>query len=267
MPAVGATTFWMNSPAGGRASAPAPRAAAGCRTAALPAATCWPATGSRADCCCWRVPSCSAGLLQSSAALRIAALPTLALWTAAGCWCAQMQPPVPTQPALQHYADGLSRNVRGRVVRVRNLPELQQETESPQNRCVRGRWSPARGSRCDHPAPVHRPQSRCRGGHDAGRRLDAAGQRRRAHHTQRASLRRFAVAICWSCRCVCAHRMSIAIPGAWSYADELLSEGIGVLSSGAQRPMHRSLSQHRSRLALPPLRRAELGRRTATGLR
>jgi len=54
--------------------------------------------------------------------LRLALLPILALWAVAGCWCAQMQPwPVP-QTALIQYADGLSRTVRGRVVRVRMLP-------------------------------------------------------------------------------------------------------------------------------------------------
>ncbi len=54
--------------------------------------------------------------------LRLAALPTLALWAVAGCWCAQMQPSPAPQTALLQYADGLSRTVRGRVVRVHTLP-------------------------------------------------------------------------------------------------------------------------------------------------
>ncbi|MEO7029089.1 MAG: DNA internalization-related competence protein ComEC/Rec2 [Acidobacteriaceae bacterium] len=54
--------------------------------------------------------------------LRLAALPTLALWAVAGCWCAQMQSSPAPQTALLKYADGLSRTVRGRVVRVRMLP-------------------------------------------------------------------------------------------------------------------------------------------------
>jgi competence protein ComEC len=53
---------------------------------------------------------------------RLAALPILALWAVAGCWCAQMQPWPAPQTALIQNADGLSRIVRGRVVRVRILP-------------------------------------------------------------------------------------------------------------------------------------------------
>src|SRR5665213_3525867 len=53
---------------------------------------------------------------------RIAPLPILALWAVAGCWCAQMQPWPAPQTALLQNADGLSRTVRGRVVRVRPLP-------------------------------------------------------------------------------------------------------------------------------------------------
>jgi len=53
---------------------------------------------------------------------RVAPLPILAFWAVAGCWCAQMQPWPAPQTALLQNADGLSRMVRGRVVRVRMLP-------------------------------------------------------------------------------------------------------------------------------------------------
>jgi competence protein ComEC len=53
---------------------------------------------------------------------RVVLVPALAMWFAAGCWCAQMQPPLTEHRALQAYADGLNRIVRGRVVRVRLLP-------------------------------------------------------------------------------------------------------------------------------------------------
>jgi competence protein ComEC len=57
--------------------------------------------------------------------LRVAVLPVAAVWMVAGMWCAEVQPvPIP-QTALQSYADGLSRQVRGRVVRVRELPPRQ----------------------------------------------------------------------------------------------------------------------------------------------
>jgi competence protein ComEC len=63
---------------------------------------------------------------------RIAIVPLLALWTALGCWCAHMQPPVPHQDALTTFADGLSRSVRGRVVRVQTLPALPTSKADPQ---------------------------------------------------------------------------------------------------------------------------------------
>ncbi|MEO6909428.1 MAG: ComEC/Rec2 family competence protein [Edaphobacter sp.] len=54
--------------------------------------------------------------------LRSTVLPVAVVWMVVGMWCAEVQPfPLP-QTALQSYADGLSRQVRGRVVRVRELP-------------------------------------------------------------------------------------------------------------------------------------------------
>jgi competence protein ComEC len=62
---------------------------------------------------------------------RIALLPILAAWTAIGCWSAQLEPPIPAQPALIHFADGLSRTVRGRIVRIRNLDTQPHDLASP----------------------------------------------------------------------------------------------------------------------------------------
>ena len=65
-------------------------------------------------------------LLLSLVAVRkapgVAAVPILALWAVAGCWCGQMQPSADPQKQLLQYADGLNRTVRGRVVRMRTLP-------------------------------------------------------------------------------------------------------------------------------------------------
>jgi hypothetical protein len=61
--------------------------------------------------------------------LRTAILPLAAVWMVVGMWCAEMQPsPVP-QTSLQSYADGLSRQVRGRVIRVRELPPRQKAAD------------------------------------------------------------------------------------------------------------------------------------------
>jgi len=54
--------------------------------------------------------------------LRVATLPLFALWIAAGLWDAQIEPAPSPQTALLAYADGLSRTVRARVVRIRELP-------------------------------------------------------------------------------------------------------------------------------------------------
>ena len=62
--------------------------------------------------------------------LRIAIVPLAAVWIAIVCWCAHIQPTPPTQQALARYADGLSRQVRGRIVRVRELPPQQGNSDT-----------------------------------------------------------------------------------------------------------------------------------------
>ena len=61
--------------------------------------------------------------------LRIAVAPVAALWIAVGFWCWQLRPVPSSQANLQQYADGLSRQVRGRVVRVRELPARTQAAD------------------------------------------------------------------------------------------------------------------------------------------
>ncbi len=60
---------------------------------------------------------------------RIMVAAALAFWIVVGCWCAEIEPSVPTHPELQSYADGLSRNVRGRITRVRLLPAQPSDTD------------------------------------------------------------------------------------------------------------------------------------------
>lgn len=54
--------------------------------------------------------------------LRLAWVPVAAVWVVVGWWCAEVRPVAPTQGVLAGYADGLSRRVQGRVMRVRMLP-------------------------------------------------------------------------------------------------------------------------------------------------
>ena len=61
-------------------------------------------------------------LLALRRTLRLALLPLAALWIAAGLWAAQLQPGTPPETPLLAYADGLSRTVQARIVRIRTLP-------------------------------------------------------------------------------------------------------------------------------------------------
>jgi competence protein ComEC len=61
-------------------------------------------------------------LLALRRAFRLAVPAVLALWIAAGLWSAQIEPSPSPQTALHAYADGLSRTVQARVVRIRTLP-------------------------------------------------------------------------------------------------------------------------------------------------
>ena len=67
--------------------------------------------------------ACAAlALIALRRTLRLAVPAVLALWIAAGLWSAQLQPVPAPQTALLAYADGLSRTVQGRVLRIRTLP-------------------------------------------------------------------------------------------------------------------------------------------------
>ena len=54
-------------------------------------------------------------------------VPLAGLWVVMGLGCAEMQPGAATQAELRGFADGLSRMVRGRVMRVRVLPPQARE--------------------------------------------------------------------------------------------------------------------------------------------
>ena len=72
-------------------------------------------------------------LLSLRRSLRFAVLPVAALWIAAGLWAAQIQPAPSPQTALLAYADGLSRTVQGRIVRIRTLPSRANSSGSLDN--------------------------------------------------------------------------------------------------------------------------------------
>lgn len=55
---------------------------------------------------------------------RIVLVPVGAVWIAVGMWSAEVRPVPDQQRALLRYADGLSRRIHGRVIRVRELPPI-----------------------------------------------------------------------------------------------------------------------------------------------
>jgi competence protein ComEC len=231
MPAVGAATFWFNSPA-----AVEPLRLR--RVPLLAAAVCFACGVVLAR--HWQPPLLLvlANVILLVLALyslrskpHVAVFPVLALWTAAGCWCAQMQPPIPTQQALQSYADGLSRTVRGRVVRVRSLQELQPDLESPHT--SPHPWALEPGAWENDASTPHQsvdldvesvedmtPYLDWMQPLSGGARVTLTGEPLSLH---------------------CGDIIEVPLrlrtpdryrdPGAFSYADELLKEGIGVSSS------------------------------------
>ncbi len=122
MRSVGASTHWMNSPALAeplRLRRVPLLVAALSFAAGILIAQHWQPPAFLAACAALLLLLCLVALRST---LRLALVPTAALWVAIGCWSAQIQPPVPQQTALRAHADGLSRSLRGTVVRVRALP-------------------------------------------------------------------------------------------------------------------------------------------------
>ena len=131
MPAVGAATFWMNGsppvePLRARRT-PLLLAAIGFALGILAARQ-------------WHPPltlAIGVALLFVCAALCVRQAPrpgwlaAFAVWVGVGCWCAQVQRPVPQQKELASYADGLSRTVRGRVVGVSSMRGATVNTAAP----------------------------------------------------------------------------------------------------------------------------------------
>jgi competence protein ComEC len=231
MPAVGATTFWMNSP-------PAVDPLRLRRVPLLATALCF--AGGDVLARHWHptmllvlanVMLLALTVFSLRVAPRVAVFPVLALWAAAGCWCAQMQPPVPTQQSLQHYADGLSRTVRGRVVRVRSLQELRPDLESPQN--SQHPWALEPGAwENDAATPRQSVDLDIESVEDMTPYLDwmqplSGGARVTLSGEPRALRCGDIVEVPLRLRTPDRYRD----PGAWSYADELLTEGIGVFAS------------------------------------
>jgi len=164
-------------------------------------------------------------------AQRIAIIPVAALWVVVGCWCAQIQPPVLPQYQLAQYADGLSRTVRGRVVRVRKLRPLTQNDAdaegSPQS------WQAEPGAWETEPDPAMESVDL-----DVQAVEDVTPDISMMRAVQGGV--RMAVSdgvLSLACGDVVEMPLRLRVPdtyrdpGAWSHAAELLTEGIAVQAS------------------------------------
>lgn len=231
MPAVGAASFWMNG-------CPAVEPLRAERIPMLLAAIAF-ASGillARQ----WHTPAMltaslaallGLSLLSLRCAPRAAWWSVLALWTALGCWCAQVETPVARQPEVRQFADGLSRTVRGRVVAVSSLRPQTRSTGIPQTPAEPWMIEPG-GWEADKGQPAQgidlaldaveqlTPDISTLQPLSGGLRLTVAGSQAPLH---------------------CGDEVEVAVrlrvpeiyrdPGAWSYSDWLLGQGIGALAS------------------------------------
>jgi competence protein ComEC len=229
MQAVGARKHWMDSPPA--VDPPQFRGAP-----MLAAALCFAAGVLIAH--HWQPPALLIGglsflLLLSVVSLRwarrIAFAPVLVLWAVVGCTCAQIQMPLSRQTQLTGYADGLSRTVRGRVVRVR---ELTPESSSPDQvndqpwALGPGAWEPISGE------PHRSVDLQVEAVEEVTPDVSAM---RPVSGGVRVTLMDAAPVL--SCGDVIEIPVRLRVPdtyrdpGAWSYSDYLLGQGISTLAS------------------------------------
>ncbi|HEX3966775.1 MAG TPA: ComEC/Rec2 family competence protein [Edaphobacter sp.] len=172
--------------------------------------------------------------------LRVGIVPLAVVWMAIGCWCAEIQPAPPTQQALASYADGLSRQLHGRVMRVRELPPQQNnsdrdheagwwpEKEADEEAAVTGALSV--DLEVDSIEEVTPDISRMIP-MTGGVRMNVIADKLSADGSAARALPRF------KCGDVLEAPMRIKLaeryhdPGAWQYADYLLAQGIGAHAS------------------------------------
>lgn len=167
--------------------------------------------------------------------LRVAILPVAALWIAAGAWCWQVRPMPPTQHNLLQYADGLSRTVRGRIVRVRELPARSTEADRDSDPAWWTEREPQASAAVSVDIAVDQieevtPDVSSMAPMGGGVRVTVL-----AHDAPIPSLR-------------CGDIVEVPLrlkeplryrdPGAWQYADYLLAQGIGAHATARAAKVH-----------------------------
>jgi competence protein ComEC len=160
--------------------------------------------------------------LRSS--LRIAILPLAAVWMVVGMWCAEVQLSPSPQTVLQSYADGLSRQVRGRVVRVRDLPPQVKAKDQDDDPTAWEEKEPDAAEVVSVDLQVNSVEEVTP---DISRMVPVTGGVRVTVLTDAATLPD------WTCGDIVEAPMRLKVPeryrdpGAWQYADYLLAQGLG----------------------------------------
>lgn len=160
--------------------------------------------------------------------LRLAVLPVAAVWMAAGMWCAEVQPAPPPQTTLQSYADGLSRQVRGEIVRIRQLPPRQKAADQDNDPALWLEKEQQAGQAVSIDLRVEDIEYLTP---DISRMVPVSGGVRVTVLADRGSLPIF------HCGDIVEAPMRLKVPeryrdpGAWQYADYLLAQGIGFHAS------------------------------------
>jgi competence protein ComEC len=156
---------------------------------------------------------------------RIALLPLAGLWIAVGAWSWQLRPVPLNQHDLQHYADGLSREVRGHVMRVHELPPR----SSLGNHDADPTWweerEPERATALLVDIAVDAVEEVTP---DISRMVPATGGVRVTLLTSAAPLTAMRCGDIVQIPLMLRVPQRFKDPGAWQYADYLLTQGIGV---------------------------------------
>ena len=189
----------------------------------------------------------SATAISLRRAWKLELVPACLLWILVGFWSARIEPAPAPQTALLAYADGLSRNVEGRVLRVRELPTRHQEHEQTSDSDWDG-WDEQSGTPTlsvdigvtdiEDVTP------------DSSRMVPIAGG-------VRTTLLGDGAAAHLRCGDMVQMPMRLRIPeryrdpGAWQYVDYLLEQGIAVTASVPAAKLGRAPDAGK-----PPLRQA-----------
>jgi competence protein ComEC len=170
--------------------------------------------------------------------LRVAVVPVAGIWIAVGMWCAQMEPAPSRQAALLRYADGLSRDVRGRVVRVRVLSPRSLEA-GPDQDSDNTQWHEAEPAAAQAMSVDVEVQAVEEVTPDISRMVPVDGGVRVTLTTQSGALPELHCGEIIEAPMQLRAPLRYNDPGAWQYADYLLEQGIGVHANVRAAKLHK----------------------------